>query len=393
MKTLKAACCLSRILLFVLLFSFSASVRSKEPPILDLSHGRDYSEITKGGLEVSAGRKGGTDSFNYLEKLKIVLAEGAFTLNTHGGGLTTLADGQIEFLWFTIKAMSADEAKKQVKELSMALKCEDNDFDTWVDRSKPDGSSERWIRVNLDKPPMWEIEFGRTAYPSAPFIGFFRIYWDSKFASGNAVIADAVQKRTTKKTLAQRAHCVEEAFADNTGVQMVKCFLQLVENKQWSDLAKLYDANGLDQFRRTLSYFDSGSGSEWGDRIRKGCFGQQATADSVSKLTNEEFFAGYLGWTDSVSAMTAGLLGYQVTVGDAEIVGSVADGQDRLHFILRYIALPLPSGGPRRTEYLQVFSLKKQKDGNWKIAVPDMILLGAERHATTINQDLKPKTR
>lgn len=393
MKTLQPACFLSRILLLVLLSCFSASVRSEEPPILDLSHGRDYSVITKGRLEVSLGRKGGADSFNYLEKLKIVLAEGAFTLNTHGGGLTTLADGQIEFLWFTIEAMSADEAKKQVKELSMALNCEDNDFDTWVDRSKPEGSSEHWIRVNLAKAPMWEIEFGRTAYPAAPFIGFFRIYWDRKFASCHAVLADAVQTRTAKKTLVQRAHCVEEALADKTGVQMVKCFLQLVENKQWADLAKLYDATGLDQFRRTLSYFDSGSGSEWGDRIRKDCFGQKATSDSVLKLTNEEFFAGYLGWTDSVSAMTAGLLGHQVTVEDTEIVGSVADGQDRLHFILRYIALLGPSVGPRRTEYLQVFSLKKQKDGNWKIAVPDMILLGAEKHAKTISDDVKPKTR
>lgn len=393
MQTLQTTGFASRILFFLLLFSFSASVRSEEPPILDLSHGRDYSVITKGRLEVSLGRKGGTDSFNYLEKLKIVLAEGAFTLNTHGGGLTTLADGQIEFLCFTIEALSADEAKKQVKELSMALKCEDNDFDTWVDRSKPEGSSEHWIRVNLDKPPLWEIEFGRTAYPAAPFCGFLRIFWDRKFASARALVADAVQKRTAKKTPAQRAHCVEEALADKTGVQMVKCFHQLLENKQWPDLTKLFDASGLDQFRRTLSYFDSGSGSEWGDRIRKDCFGQKATSDSVSKLTNEEFFAGYLGWTDSVSAMTAGLLGHQVTVEDQEIVGSVADGQDRLHFILRNIALPEPRGGPRRTEYLQVFSLKKQKDGNWKIAVPDLILLGAEKHAKTISEDVKPKNR
>ena len=133
-------------------------------------------------------------------------------------------------------------------------------------------------------------------------------------------------------------------------------FFGLLESEDYTAAAQLFDPSELRELRELLRFVYENVENP-NDELIKALFGANSTAESVSKLTDAEFFASFL-------ALTMGEMKKSVSFGlsGVETLGHVTEGPDLAHVVTRF-NLDMSEGG---VSMIDVVSLRKVS-GEWRI--------------------------
>jgi hypothetical protein len=125
----------------------------------------------------------------------------------------------------------------------------------------------------------------------------------------------------------------------------------------WNGAAEAFDPAALREFRQMFAPILQGEG---GDFMAAGFLGEGRTAADALKLTDAEFFAGF------VRNMAGGLggLGGAVNLGEQQILGVVPEGADLMHVVARTSSETM---GVRITQ-MEVVTLRRTPQG-WRLAL------------------------
>ena len=122
----------------------------------------------------------------------------------------------------------------------------------------------------------------------------------------------------------------------------------------WAAAAEAFDPAALRGFRGMFVPLLEGQG---GDGLAAAFFGTGKTAAEVAKMSDAEFFAGF------IRSVASGL-GGMVSLGEQQILGAVPEGADRTHLVVRAHADAM---GMRITQ-MEVVTLNRTPQG-WRLAM------------------------
>ncbi len=122
----------------------------------------------------------------------------------------------------------------------------------------------------------------------------------------------------------------------------------------WAAAAEAFDPEALRGFRGMFLPLLEGKG---GDGLAVAFFGEGKTAAEVAKMSDSEFFAGFI-------RSVAGGLGGMVSLGEQQILGGVPEGANRTHLVVRARAEAM---GMRITQ-MEVVTLNRTPQG-WRLAM------------------------
>ena len=375
--------------LFLIFFGVcTLGVYADEVPILDLSEGHGYSLISKGGISVTAPRPK-INQFILDTNLQIKLGQDrTFTISsTHKPfGVVSSDYTNIVFVSLYAAFQNAEQTKLKVQQMGAAFRWDVDDFTNWPHLEQ--GNRMDWFKINESELPFYMVEvtsFGKLPglpMPLYPYSMELMIAWDTNSLERLSVEIGMIRRRSELEKAVALAASQPPIIIPKTPEDIVKLYLDLLDRKNFMQAARLLDSEGIKNFRQTLSYFDHGSGSEFGDGERKLHFGEDATRESIAKLSNEEFIGK---WMEGRALIAAILLDKDPNVwSNAEIISSVPEGTNEIHVSV---------GTDRKSNYppigfsdFPVISLSKQQDGSWKIEVSQDILNAAKSDAERIEE-------
>ena len=154
---------------------------------------------------------------------------------------------------------------------------------------------------------------------------------------------------------------VSVAYAQ-TPESIAKSYFEMLRNKQWTQIAQLYDPGALRDFREMMSFLLEVP-DESASQVLGALFGPGATKQGVKAMSEAEFFAAFLGGVMARSAQLG-----QLNFETIEVLGSVGEGDSLRHVVTRtHISLADMS-----MESMEVVSLKKVEN-EWKLLLQGKI--------------------
>lgn len=138
--------------------------------------------------------------------------------------------------------------------------------------------------------------------------------------------------------------------------EMVAEYFDVLQSQDYEKAATYFDPTALREFRQMLEFISEIPAAEQ-ENILQAFFGPSASQESVSKLSDSDFFGSFLR-AIMAQASAAG----EVNFDGLEILGEVAEGQDLLHVVTRNKV----SVGEIEVEAMEVISLRKAGD-SWRL--------------------------
>lgn len=140
--------------------------------------------------------------------------------------------------------------------------------------------------------------------------------------------------------------------------ETIAAFYEQLEKGDFKAAAAFFDPPALTEFRDSLGIINEAPATAQ-QQFREAFFGAGATAESIAKLTDQEFFASFL----RTALSQAKELG-RVNFDGMEILGEVMEGPDLAHVVTRNTV----SVGDMEIEGMEVVSCQKRGD-EWKLLV------------------------
>ena len=143
-----------------------------------------------------------------------------------------------------------------------------------------------------------------------------------------------------------------------TAPETAAAFYKQLQEGNFEAAAAFFDSPALTEFRQSLSIIDEAPPAAQ-QQFREAFFGAGATAESIAKMSDKQFFASFLR-----SAITQAEALGRVNFDDLEILGEVMEGPDVAHVVTRNQV----TVGDVEVEGMEVVSCKKRGD-EWKLLV------------------------
>jgi hypothetical protein len=379
-----------KIRLLLMFFGFfTVRIHADEIPTLDLSGGHSYSLIAKGGISLTAPRPK-INQFILDTNLQIKLGQDrTFTItSTHKPfGVVSSDYTNIVFVsLFGVGFQNVEQAKEKLQQLRATFRWDADDFTNWPHLEM--GNRMNWFKINESELPFYMVKitsFGKLPglpMPLYPYSMELIIGWDTNSLERLSVEIGMIRRRSELEKAVALAASQPPIIIPKAPEDIVKLYLDLLNRKNFMQAARLLDSEGIKNFRQTLSYFDHGSGSEFVDGERELHFGENATRESIAKLSDEEFIGK---WMEGRAFIAAILLDAdQNAWSNVEIISSIPEGTTKLHVSVRMDRKSnLP---PIGFSDFPVISLSKQQDGSWKIEMSQDILNAAKSDAERIEE-------
>ncbi len=162
--------------------------------------------------------------------------------------------------------------------------------------------------------------------------------------------------RTIKLTLFILIFIVasSSAYAKSASETAIDYFNTL-KDKDYNGAAAYFDPSALDDFRQMMSFINEVP-AEGQQSFFKAFFGPESTKESVSKLSNSEFFSYFLRAVMTQAEAVGGL-----DFNGMEVLGEVMEGSDVSHVVTRNRV----SVGEIELEAMEVVSFKNNGK-EWK---------------------------
>ena len=378
-----------KIRLFLIFFGIcTLGVCADEIPTLDLSEGNSYSLIAKGGISVTAPRPKSNQSI-LDTNLQIKLGQDrTFTISSRNKPFGVVSSDYTNIVFVSLFGafQSVEQTKEKLQQMRAAFRWKDDNFTNWPHLEQ--GNRMNWFKINESELPFYMVKvtsFGKLPglpMPLYPYSMELTIAWDTNSLERLSVEIGMMRRRSELEKAVALAASQPPVIIPKAPEDIVKLYLDLLNKKNFMQAARLLDSDGIKNFRQTLSYFDHGSGSEFGDSERKFHFGENATRESVAKLSDEEFIGK---WMEGRAFMAAIMINVNLNAwSNMEIISSVPEGTNKLHVSIRVDRKSnLP---PIGFSDFPVIPLSKQQDGNWKIEVSQDILNAAKSDTERIGE-------
>ena len=141
-----------------------------------------------------------------------------------------------------------------------------------------------------------------------------------------------------------------------TPEEISKSYFELLKQEQWTEVAKLYDATALKDFKDMMSFLLE-LPDEAAPQVLGTLFGPGATKESVSVMSDQDFFSYFLRGVMAQAAQIG-----QLDFRKVDVLGSVPEGDSLRHVVTRtHIGV-----GELNMEAMEVISFKKEGD-KWGI--------------------------
>ncbi len=152
-----------------------------------------------------------------------------------------------------------------------------------------------------------------------------------------------------------------------------KAYFTMLSQQQWDEIAKLYDPASLNEFREMMSFLVEVP-DDAAPRVLGSFFGSGATKTSVKALSDEAFFARFLG-----GVMAQGARQGELDFRKIDVLGTVIESDMLQHVVIRtHIGV-----GDMDLEAMEVISFKKQGD-RWGLLMQGKIKGLAQRIKTVL---------
>ena len=148
--------------------------------------------------------------------------------------------------------------------------------------------------------------------------------------------------------------------AADTPSQLIQNYYSHLEKGEFVEAATYIDPAQIKLFRESIGWYKSLPEPEKNELL-KAFFGPGATEGSVDALTDAEFFSTFL-------AMSLNMM-KNINIAGIEILGSVEEGEDVLHFVSRTSVEVEQESIPT----LEVISLRKGEDDQWRILLSEEV--------------------
>ena len=143
-----------------------------------------------------------------------------------------------------------------------------------------------------------------------------------------------------------------------TAPETTAAFYKQLQEGNFEAAAAFFDPPALTEFRQSLSIIDEAPPAAQ-QQFREAFFGDGATAESIAKMSDRQFFASFLR-----SALAQAEALGRVNFEDLEILGEVMEDPDVAHVVTRNKV----TVGDVEVEGMEVVSCKKRGD-EWKLLV------------------------
>jgi len=144
--------------------------------------------------------------------------------------------------------------------------------------------------------------------------------------------------------------------------EIAKEYLELVQKREYTKTARIYDPSALKSFRKTMDFAQE-LPEDVQDQVYKSLFGGTATPELIQSMTDEEFF-GTLFLYVMKQAEVAG--NFRMT--EAKIIGEVEESDSLAHVVARTTV----NIGEMDVESMEIMSFTKAS-GEWKALVSSEI--------------------
>jgi len=143
-----------------------------------------------------------------------------------------------------------------------------------------------------------------------------------------------------------------------TAPETTAAFYAQLQKGDFEAAAGYFDPPALTEFRQSLNIINDAPPAAQ-QQFREAFFGAGATAESIAKMSDRQFFASFLR-----SAITQAEALGRVNFDDLEILGEVMEGPDVAHVVTRNQV----TVGDVEVEGMEVVSCKKRGE-EWKLLV------------------------
>lgn len=164
------------------------------------------------------------------------------------------------------------------------------------------------------------------------------------------------------------------AYAKNATETAVDYF-DMLKKKNYSAAATYFDPQALKEFREMMSFINE-MPAEGRQGFIEAFFGQGATKESVSKLSNSDFFSSFLKAIMKQAEKAGG-----INFDNMEVLGEVMEGSQIAHVVSRNKI----SMGGMELETMEVVSFKKNGK-EWKALLSGKIKGMASQLRAAINR-------
>lgn len=135
-----------------------------------------------------------------------------------------------------------------------------------------------------------------------------------------------------------------------------RSYLEMLKQKQWSEIATLYDPKALSDFREMMAFIYE-MPDEVSSKVLPSLFGPGSTKESIKSMSDLQFFSSFLQGIMAQAAQVG-----QLDFKKIDILGSVSEGDSLRHVVTRTYA----SIGDIDMESMEVISFRKSDD-KWRI--------------------------
>lgn len=147
-----------------------------------------------------------------------------------------------------------------------------------------------------------------------------------------------------------------------TPEEISKAYFEMMKKRQWTEIAKLYDAAALKDFKDMMSFIVE-SPDETSSEVLETFFGTGTTKQAVKAMSDLDFFSSFLRGIMDQAAKVG-----QLDFKKVEVLGSIPEGESLRHVVIRtHMAM-----GEMSMESMEVVSFKK-KDDKWGILLQGKI--------------------
>lgn len=140
-----------------------------------------------------------------------------------------------------------------------------------------------------------------------------------------------------------------------TASETAKAYFEVFKTGEYQKAAEFFSPQALKDFREMLDFTDLLPEEKTAD-FYSNIFEEDASVESVSKMTDAEFFGTFLSFVMKQAAAVGG-----INFDKVEILGEVPEGENTIHVLTRSrVTL-----GEMSLESMEVVSFEKI-DGKWK---------------------------
>lgn len=143
-----------------------------------------------------------------------------------------------------------------------------------------------------------------------------------------------------------------KAAALQTPEEVTKQYFAFVQEKKWDDVASLYAPSALADFRNAMSFLLE-LPPETSAEVLTTFFGPEATRESVTEMSDADFFASFVRLMMSQVADTS-----TIDFGAVQVLGSIPEGEATQHVVVRTKV----GVGAVAVEALEVVSYRREKN-------------------------------